>query len=166
MARFSTLAGPIESLEPKGKYRVSYRSLVNYDKKFYQHWTRFVAYGALVVTIGLTAMLLQPAHWVVYLQPASKTTAASWLMLGCLILLQLFVVLGTFAATRSTLKARDPIPVRPPTKKRVAFATTRAPGEPIEMVTKTLEALKHVRYRGGTVDVWLLDKQTIPSFTP
>lgn len=79
-------------------------------------------------------------------------------MLACLFLLQLFLFIGTVSATRSTLKAKDPIPVRPPRNLQVAFATTRAPGEPVEMVRATLEAAKRVRKAGNRVDVWLLDE--------
>lgn len=162
MRHFSTLAGSIQNLPKRKPYVVSFVDLMNHDRPVYRYWTRILAYGALLLTLGLAFMLLQPAHWIALNQPASPVNTLNWAMLICLILLQLFLIVGTYSATRSTIKAKDPVPVRPPKGLRVAFATTRAPGEPIEMVKKTLVAMKQARYKGGKVDVWLLDETMDP----
>lgn len=139
---------------------------MNHDRRVYRYWTRVVAYGALLLTLGLAFLLFQPAHWIALQQPASNLNPFNWAMLVCLILLQLFLIIGTYSATRSTVKAKDPVPVRPPKNLRVAFATTRAPGEPVSLVKNTLEAMKQVHYKNGRVDVWLLDETMDPELWP
>lgn len=158
MRRFSTLAGPALKLKNPAGYRVEFTDLLTHDHAVYRLWTRFVAYGTLAFTIGLAFMLFQPSHWIINQQPDSKFHLENLIMLVCLIILQSFVIIGTYSATRSTIKAKDPVPVTPPKGLRVAFATTRAPGEPVSMVRTTLTAMKQVRYRQGKVDVWLLDE--------
>lgn len=158
MRHYSTLAGPIQKLSKRRPHEVNYVGLVRYDNIIYRIWTRIIAYGACVLAIGFAAILFQPDHWIVFLEPDAATHLFSWVMLSCLFLLQLFVILGTTSATRATLKAKDPVPTSPVPHLNIAFATTRAPGEPIEMVYKTLSAMKEVRYKTGTTDVWLLDE--------
>ena len=160
MQRFSRLAGPINKLTGKRNqaYHVKFVSMLSKELPLYRYWARILAYGALLLTITFAAVLFQPKHWIIVQQPLSATYFGNLIMLICLAFLQLFAVLGTISVTRSTLCAKDPVPVRAPPKLRVAFATTRAPGEPIEMVKTTLLAAKQVRYLRGTVDVWLLDE--------
>ncbi|NEE36209.1 glycosyltransferase, partial [Streptomyces sp. SID7982] len=63
----------------------------------------------------------------------------------------------------ATLVARDPVPVVPESGTRVAFLTSFVPGkEPLEMVTKTLEAAVRIRHR-GLMHVWLLDEGDDPA---
>lgn len=162
MRHFSTLAGPIQKLPNRSNHVVSFKNISSYDNFFYRVWTRIIAFGAIIVLITFSYILLQPAQWIVTQQPDSKIYLANLIMLICLILLQLFALFGTLSASRSTLKAKDPVPVRPPQKLKIAFATTRAPGEPIAMVNKTLIAAKNIRYKQGLVDVWLLDETKNP----
>lgn len=161
MRYFSTLAGPFQKL-PSKPYKVTFMNMMSYDRPSYRFWTRIVAYGALWLTIGLALLLFHPAHWIAIQQPLSSTHAQNWIMLACLITLQLFLIIGTYSATRSTIKARNPLPVRPQKGMRVAFATTRAPNEPVGMVETTLKAMMQVRYKQGKVDVWLLDETKDP----
>lgn len=158
MRYFSRLAGRMQKSPPWQTYQVAYSSLTSQDSIVYRYWTRVVAYGALLLTLGLAFILFHPAHWIAVQQPTSTTHTLNILMLVCLALLQIFLIIGTYSATRSTIKAKDPVPVRPPKGLKVAFATTRAPGEPVAMVKHTLEAMKRVHYKNGTVDVWLLDE--------
>jgi cellulose synthase/poly-beta-1,6-N-acetylglucosamine synthase-like glycosyltransferase len=162
MRHFSTLAGRQRKAPITGHYAVAFKSLSSQDRRAYRHWTRIVSYGALLLTLGLAFILFQPAHWIAVQQPASPTNTLNIIMLGCLALLQIFLIVGTYSATRSTVKAKNPIPVHPPKGLRVAFATTRAPGEPVPLVRKTLEAMKRVHYKNGKVDVWLLDETMDP----
>lgn len=162
MRRFSTLAGPFQRVPEGSDYTVAFKDVSSYDRLVYRNWTKFVAYGALAFVLGLGLVLFQPAHWIIVQQPESPTYVANFIMLICLALLQFFLIVGTLSATRSTTKSKDPVPVRPQKNLRIAFATTRAPGEPVDMVQTTLEAAKRVRYRGGIVDVWLLDETRQP----
>jgi cellulose synthase/poly-beta-1,6-N-acetylglucosamine synthase-like glycosyltransferase len=157
MRRFSTLAGQLRSA-PRRNVSVRFIDLKRRDYHAYHQLTRILSYGTLILVIGVSIVLLQPAHWVVVQQPNAITHVLNWLMLASLFILQTFLIINTFAAVRATLKAKDPIPLQPASNMRVAFITTRAPGEPASMVCTTLEAAKRIRYRRGVVDVWLLDE--------
>jgi cellulose synthase/poly-beta-1,6-N-acetylglucosamine synthase-like glycosyltransferase len=77
------------------------------------------------------------------------------------IVMQLFLLLNVLTVSRACLAARDPIPVEPDTRLRVAFLTTIVPGkEPIEMAERTLKAAKEIVY-GGKLDLWLLDEGNV-----
>ncbi len=152
------LAGSFQNLKSRHDNTVTYKKAFNYENSAYKIWTLFVSYGAGLLSLCFTIILFHPSHWVVNMEPDSNTKVFSLVMLTCLALLQLFTILITISAIRATLKARDPLPVRPKPRLKVAFVTTRAPGEPIEMVRTTLSAMKKVRYRRGMVDIWLLDE--------
>lgn len=162
MKHFSTLAGSYVKLNRKTPYTVAFNPVIRSNTLMYRIWTRFIAYGSLVLVIIFGIILIQPAHWVIVDRPDYPLVFASILMLVCLILLQLFMIIGAYSSSRSTLKAKDPVPVRPQPNLRVAFATTRAPGEPVAMVRATLEAANAVRYKSGKVDLWLLDETNEP----
>lgn len=161
MRYFSTLAGPIQKLPKHRKYTVAFTNLASADHVVYRVWAKLVAYGALAITLGLAILLFLPTHWIALRQPSPPTQLFNWIMLGCLLALQLQLIIGTYSATRATLRAKNPVPVRPPTKLRVAFVTTRAPAESIAMVKTTLEAMARARY-SGNVDIWLLDETKDP----
>lgn len=60
--------------------------------------------------------------------------------------------------------AQDPVPMLPVKGLRVAVHTTIVPGkEPFDLVSRTLLAMKEIRYPEGVVDVWLLDEGDEPS---
>lgn len=161
MKYFSTLAGPLE--DPNGSkkdrtVRIRFNA-INYKEGFiFRLWSDFVAIGSVVFTLVLSGVLLNPGVWEVRLNAGSSTHIQDWIMLICLAFMQVFIFIGTVTAARSTVKASDPVPLKPVKRLKVAFATTRAPGEPISMVIKTLKAALRVRYASGTVDVWLLDE--------
>jgi cellulose synthase/poly-beta-1,6-N-acetylglucosamine synthase-like glycosyltransferase len=74
------------------------------------------------------------------------------------IVMQLFLLMNVLTVSRACLAARDPIPVEPDTRLRVAFLTTIVPGkEPVEMAERTLRAAKAIVY-DGKLDLWLLDE--------
>ena len=162
LRHFSTLAGPLRKPSSMTGGAVQYSEILPGDHWLYQNWTKALAYGTFALVCVLAFMLFQPSHWIVAEQAALPTRIASWLVLVSLSLLQILLLIGTFSATRATLKARNPLPVRAPKGFHVAFATTRAPGEPVEMVRKTLLAITKVHYPGGKVDAWLLDETNSP----
>ena len=155
---FSTLAGPLKRVKKNTPYRVRFVRLSKADPLIHRVWSYVLAYGSTIMALAFAAMIFKPSNWVALLNPTSAYVAESWIMLGCLVMLQLFVIVGTFAATRSTIKAMDPVPVYPQKDLAVALVTTRAPGEPVELVETTLKAAKNVRYNQGLVDIWLLDE--------
>jgi cellulose synthase (UDP-forming) len=58
---------------------------------------------------------------------------------------------------------KDPVPKGPVRGLRVAMLTTIVPAkEPIEVVERTLRAMREVRYR-GQVDIWILDEGDDPA---
>ena len=155
---FSTLSGPLQAIRKKSFTGVSFRPVNSTDTLSQRAWARILAYGSLICTLTYGLVLFWPTGWVALINPLSPQTAANWAILVCLLTLQAFVLFGTYAAVRATLKAQNPIPLKPLPNQRVAFVTTRAPGEPIELVETTLKAAIKVSYKSGTVDVWLLDE--------
>ena len=158
MQRYSQLAGPLQARSGSNDQSVKFVPINTTDRLLYRMWTRVIAYGSMFLVACLALFLFQPAHWVALHQATLSIRIEDWIMLASLAVLQVFLLLGTYSATHATLKARDPVPLEPPKGLRVAFATTRAPGEPIDLVRRTLTAAKKVRYADGHVDVWLLDE--------
>jgi cellulose synthase/poly-beta-1,6-N-acetylglucosamine synthase-like glycosyltransferase len=158
MRRYSTLAGGIIKLSRTKPYVVEYESANSHDSLLYRGWARIIAYGSLGIVLMFAYILFQPSHWIVFKQPHSSQRPENWLMLICLGILQIFIIIGTYSATRSTVKAKNPMPVRYFRHRRVAFATTRAPGEPVDMVRRTLEAATRIRHKTLMMDIWLLDE--------
>jgi cellulose synthase/poly-beta-1,6-N-acetylglucosamine synthase-like glycosyltransferase len=152
------LAGPLAKRPNNTNYKVEYKSVNDGDINFYKYWSQLLAYGAMILAIAFGLVLFKPSNWVVIKYPVSPNYIENWAMLGCLVTLQMCVIIRTFSATRATLKAKNPVPITAPKGLRVAFCTTRAPGEPIEMAMKTLLAAKKIKYSAGKVDVWLLDE--------
>lgn len=121
--------------------------------------------AAPLVSIGLFVWLMQPDHWT-RRDPDLKNGTLLVLdivMLVSIGLIELFRTLNVLSNAHATLVARDPVPVVPETGTRVAFLTSFVPGkEPLEMVTRTLEAAVRVRHR-GLLHVWLLDEGDDPA---
>jgi cellulose synthase/poly-beta-1,6-N-acetylglucosamine synthase-like glycosyltransferase len=156
--RFSMLAGPLAKRPTKPGYKVQYKSVNEEDINFYKYWSQILAYGSMIIALALCVVIFKPSNWVVIKYPVSPNKIENWAMLVCLVLLQLCIMVRTFSATRATLKAKNPIPVSAPSGLKVAFCTTRSPGEPAEMAMKTLLGAKNIKYPAGKVDVWLLDE--------
>jgi cellulose synthase/poly-beta-1,6-N-acetylglucosamine synthase-like glycosyltransferase len=159
MQYYSQLSGELRRFGFDGqKDHVSFVRTDFNDRQLFRFWTRLVAYGSVALVVLLTAFLFQPGHWVALKPGNTNAKIGDWAMLICLAVLQLFLLVGTFMASRSTVRSKNPVPLIAPKGLNVALATTRAPGEPIALVRRTLTAAKKVRYEGGHVDVWLLDE--------
>ncbi|QSY47467.1 MULTISPECIES: glycosyltransferase family 2 protein [Streptomyces] len=158
---YSRLAGPLtDPGEGPGPYRVRYRSLLADEPHRVQ--AALLLGAAPVVSLGLLVWLMQPAHWTQRENGTTLMRVLDTVMLVSIGLIELFRTLNVTSNAHATLVARDPIPVVPETGTRVAFLTSFVPGkEPIEMVTRTLEAAVRVRHR-GPVHVWLLDEGDDP----
>lgn len=156
---YSRLAGPLTQPQP-GPYRVRYRSLLADEP--HRIKAALLLGAAPVVSLTLLIWLMQPAHWTQRQNATPLMQVLDTVMLVSIGLIELFRTMNVTSNAHATLVARDPIPVVPETGTRVAFLTSFVPGkEPIEMVTRTLEAAVRVRHR-GPVHVWLLDEGDDP----
>ncbi|MEU5898523.1 MULTISPECIES: glycosyltransferase family 2 protein [Streptomyces] len=158
---YSRLAGPLTQPDPSKPYKVKYRSLLSQEP--HKIRAALMLGAAPLLSLVLLGWLLQPEHWT-----ERDYVANDWLpvldvvMLISIGLIEFFRCMNVLSNAHATLVARDPIPVVPETGTRVAFLTSFVPGkEPIEMVTKTLEAAVRIRHR-GLMHVWLLDEGDDP----
>ncbi|MFI9015891.1 glycosyltransferase family 2 protein [Streptomyces griseus] len=160
---YSRLAGPLTQ-PPAGKpYKVQYRSLISQEP----HRVRaaLLLGAAPLVSLGLFAWLMQPSHWTDRDPNLDNDLllVLDVVMLVSIGLIELFRTMNVLSNAHATLVARDPVPVIPESGTRVAFLTSFVPGkEPLEMVTKTLEAAVRIRHR-GLMHVWLLDEGDDPA---
>ncbi|MFJ2024274.1 glycosyltransferase [Streptomyces sp. NPDC087897] len=160
---YSRLAGPLTQ-PPAGKpYKVRYRSLISQEP----HRVRaaLLLGAAPLVSLGLFVWLMQPSHWTDRDPNLDDDLllALDVVMLVSIGLIELFRTLNVLSNAHATLVARDPVPVVPESGTKVAFLTSFVPGkEPLEMVTKTLEAAVRIRHR-GLMHVWLLDEGDDPA---
>ena len=155
-ARFSMLTGPVQPA-PAGRYRVGFRSVLAEDPRRLRMWLLMLA--APLAETGLLVWLVLPGHW--HQRPFDPRT---WLIvldkivLGTVILIELMRLAQTCSLVHGTLFARNPIPVEPDPKLRIAFLTTCVPGkEPPDLVRATLTAARAMRHP-VPYDVWLLDE--------
>ncbi|MFJ9560504.1 glycosyltransferase family 2 protein [Streptomyces fuscichromogenes] len=158
---YSRLAGPLTQPDPGRPYRVRYRSLLSQEP----HRVRaaLMLGAAPLLSLVLLTWLLRPEHWTQRDYPAYDfLPALDTVMLVSIGLIEFFRCMNVLSNAHATLVARDPVPVVPQTGTRVAFITTFVPGkEPLDMVTRTLEAAVRLRHR-GLLHVWLLDEGDDP----
>src|SRR5690606_16031079 len=151
---YSRLAGPLTQPPADQPYRVRYRSLLSDEPHRFR--AAFLLGLAPLLSAGLLFWLMQPQHWTERDDGAVSDLVLKLdiVMLVSIGLIELFRTLSVLSNAHATLVARDPIPVVPDSGTRVAFLTSFVPGkEPIEMVTKTLEAAVKIRHR-GLLHVW------------
>ncbi|MFD0340576.1 glycosyltransferase family 2 protein [Streptomyces sp. NPDC127117] len=160
---YSRLAGPLTGPGTGLPYRVQYRSLLSQEP--HRIRAALLLGAAPLVSIGLLGWLMQPDHWTRRDPNLRNGTllVLDIVMLVSIGLIELFRTLNVLSNAHATLVARDPVPVVPETGTRVAFLTSFVPGkEPLEMVTRTLEAAVRIRHR-GLLHVWLLDEGDDPA---
>ncbi|MEV7424125.1 glycosyltransferase family 2 protein [Streptomyces sp. NPDC091212] len=160
---YSRLAGPLTRPDPAKPYKVQYRSLLSQEP--HRIRAALLLGAAPLLSLGLFVWLMQPQHWTER-DPNLKNDTLLVLdivMLVSIGLIELFRTMNVLSNAHATLVARDPVPVIPEPDTRVAFLTSFVPGkEPLEMVTKTLEAAVRIRHR-GLMHVWLLDEGDDPA---
>ncbi|MFJ1650236.1 glycosyltransferase family 2 protein [Streptomyces sp. NPDC088337] len=158
---YSRLAGPLTEPDPDKPYTVQYRSLISQEP--HRIRVALMLAAAPLLSLVLLAWLLQPAHWTVRDYPAyGFLPALDMVMLVSIGLIEFFRCMNVLSNAHATLVARDPVPVVPQSGTRVAFLTSFVPGkEPLEMVTRTLEAAVLLRHR-GLLHIWLLDEGDDP----
>ncbi|RII19690.1 Cellulose synthase catalytic subunit [UDP-forming] [Streptomyces sp. YIM 130001] len=158
---YSRLAGPLTQPDRNKPYKVQYRTLLSQET--HRIRAALMLGAAPVLSLVLLFWLLQPEHWTKrdYV-PNAYLEHLDVVMLVSIGLIEFFRCMNVLSNAHATLVARDPIPVVPETGTRVAFLTSFVPGkEPLEMVTKTLEAAVKIRHR-GLLHIWLLDEGDDP----
>jgi hypothetical protein len=160
---YSRLAGPLNRPDPDRPYTVQYRSLISQEP--HRIRAALLLGAAPLLSLGLFVWLMQPQHWTKRDPNLNNETllVLDVVMLVSIGLIELFRTMNVISNAHATLVARDPVPVIPEAGTRVAFLTSFVPGkEPLEMVTKTLEAAIRIRHR-GVMHVWLLDEGDDPA---
>ncbi|MEV0281554.1 cellulose synthase catalytic subunit [Streptomyces sp. NPDC050610] len=156
------MAGPLTEPDRTGDapYRVRYHSLLG--RGAHRVRTALLLTAAPIVSLVLLVWLIWPDHWVHRQYVSGWETAADWVMLVSIGLLETFRVVNVVSNAHATLVARDPVPVTAESGTRVAFLTSFVPGkEPMDMLRATLEGAMRLRH-DGTLHVWLLDEGNDP----
>lgn len=102
--------------------------------------------------------LVWPEHLPVLADAGGPVFAISLVGVFLMVLIELIRMAQGAALWLFSSKAQDPVPLVPPPGLRVAILTTIVPSkEPLDLVLRTLRAMKRIEY-DGQVDVWLLDE--------
>jgi cellulose synthase/poly-beta-1,6-N-acetylglucosamine synthase-like glycosyltransferase len=147
----STIAGPLVDSD-----RVQYQDVMSNRER--------ITLGAIIVLnigcgLGFVVWLLTPSHL-----PTPDDDISTWALLsGYLAITMVVGVEFVRWLQTSTLwifasAAADPVPMVPDPGLRAAVLTTIVPSkEPIELVMRTLRAMKQLEH-DGPLDVWILDE--------
>jgi cellulose synthase/poly-beta-1,6-N-acetylglucosamine synthase-like glycosyltransferase len=163
---YSALAGPLARPRWDEPYRVQYRKIHRNRREWLA--TRLIAFVLVILDLRFLYWLIFQSKyphlngWQWHTSAHAAITDAYLLLLAAMaigsIVMQIFLLVNVLTVSRACLAARDPIPVEPDTRLRVAFLTTLVPDkEPLEMAERTLRAAKTIVY-GGQFDLWLLDE--------
>jgi len=164
--RYTRMAGPLDRPRWDEPYEVQYRGIHHSKREWLA--TRLIALVLVVLDVRFIYWLIFQSHYPhlhVWLWQSTGHAAATdgyiLLLVGMAlgsIIMQLFLLMNVLTVSRACLAARDPIPVEPDPRMRVAFLTTIVPDkEPVEMAERTLRAAKAIVY-DGQLDLWLLDE--------
>jgi Glycosyl transferase family group 2 len=159
--RFSTTTGPLQPPPVDRAYRVTCENVLRREPRRLRLWLLILL--APLAEGGLLVWLAYPSHWQVRpYDPRHWLLVLDKVVLGTIILIELFRLVQTVAMVHGTLWARNPVPVRPDPRNRIAFVTTCVPGkEPPDMVRATLAAAVMLHFP-APFDVWLLDEGDDP----
>jgi len=112
----------------------------------------------IVTGWGLVLWLVWPEHLPVLAQAGGLVFATSLIGVFLMVLIELIRMAQGAALWLFCSRARDPLPMVPRSGLKVAILTTIVPSkEPLDLVLRTLRAMKKIEY-DGQVDVWLLDE--------
>jgi cellulose synthase/poly-beta-1,6-N-acetylglucosamine synthase-like glycosyltransferase len=163
---YSALAGPLRRPRSGEPYHVQYRRIHRNKREWLI--TRLIALVLVILDIRFIYWLIFQSRyphlhgWQWQASAHAASTDGYLLLLAAMaigsIVMQMFLLVNVLTVSRACLAARDPIPVEPDTRLRVAFVTTLVPDqEPLDMAQRTLRAAKTIVY-GGQLDLWLLDE--------
>ncbi|GGM80147.1 glycosyltransferase family 2 protein [Dactylosporangium sucinum] len=152
---FSRLAGPLNPPPTNGPYRVRYR-----NQRQRVAGSIAIALLNICFEVVFCVWLLQPAHFA-QTNPGPVAEAAGYanvFVICSIAIVELLRLVNVLSLSLASITARDPVPVTPDPRLRLAFLTTIVPSkEPIAVVRDTLRAAKRIRHR-GVFDIWLLDE--------
>ncbi len=156
------LAGELSEPPPDGvPYKVRYRSLLGQERR-HPLRTFLITGVCMLVEIAFVVWLLQPGHFP-ELDGKPLLNVANVFVVASIGLMELLRMVNVISLGLASLAVRNPTPVRAQSDLRVAFATTIVPSkEPLQVVRRTLEAARAMRYE-GTLHIWLLDEGDDPS---
>lgn len=157
---FSRIAGPLTAPPVVGPYRVRYRSTHRAYRNRRLTGVVTVALLNICFEVIFFVWLLQPGHFA-DTNPgpiAEFARIANIFVIASIAIVEALRLINVLSLSLASMIARDPIPVIPDGRLRVAFLTTIVPSkEPIAVVRDTLRAAKRIRHR-GVFDIWLLDE--------
>ncbi len=157
---FSRLAGPLSAPPTDKPYRVRYRNMRKVDGSRRIAGAIAIALLNICFEVFFFLWLLQPEHFAkTNPGPVVEVARAANVFVICSIaVVELLRMVNVLSLSLASVTARDPVPVTPDPRMRVAFLTTIVPSkEPISVVRDTLRAAKRIRHP-GTFDIWLLDE--------
>ncbi|MEX5301501.1 glycosyltransferase family 2 protein [Kocuria sabuli] len=113
-----------------------------------------------VAVVAFTWVLVQ--HAAIPDGPLEAEVVVSWSLLVVVVAMELLRLVQTCGLCVFACLARDPVPMEPLHGARVAFLTTIVPTrEPVNLVLKTLRAMRQVVHE-GPMDLWILDEENDP----
>ncbi|WP_460063945.1 glycosyltransferase family 2 protein [Streptomyces sp. YKOK-I1] len=161
--RCARLTGPLSAPTGGGPVEVRFRSVLSTSQR--------IALTALALLTGCSGLVL--AGWLLlprHVPGGGALALGDWRLIlarlaFCVVVtIELVKVVQVFAVWTFARHARDPVPLTPPIGLRVAMLTTIVPAkEPLDVVERTLRAMRRVTYYGGSVDVWILDEGDDPA---
>jgi cellulose synthase (UDP-forming) len=150
----STLTGP---LQPGSS--VTFTDVMTRRQKA----TLSLLIGAQLLTGAIFVIwLVWPSHLPLMSEAGPWLFASSLVGVALMVCIELIRLAQGAALWLFASRAKDPVPLVPPSGMRVAVLTTMVPGkEPLQLILRTLGAMKQIEY-DGRVDVWLLDEGDDP----
>lgn len=137
--------------------KVQFKPVLNKQQKMF---LGLVGILLAIINVAFLAWLINPTHIV---PGKSIFLEALILITFCfIVIIELVRIIQAATLWLFASKAIDPVPYKPQKGLKVAILTTIVPSkEPIEIVRKTLAAMKKIEY-DGKVDVWILDEGNDP----
>lgn len=127
-----------------------------------QRLLAFVSCLAGGASLCFLAILFWPGHYPDIHQRTFIGALVACVGYTLVVTLESARILQSFVLAKFARNMYDPVPVIPQTGLRIAVLTTIVPEkEPIELVARTLEAMKQLTY-SSAVDVWILDEGNDP----
>lgn len=154
--KHSTIAGQLQEMQ--GGTHLAFTSIFSTRAKILL-WIYLVC--CLLFNVAFIIWIISPQHIIFSSNPFIEALLISGLV--ALTGIEFIRIIQGISLSLFALYAKDPVPLTPVRNLRVAVLTTIVPSkEPVDVLEKTLRAMKAMAY-GGTVDVWVLDEGNDPT---